>query len=68
MIAAEHQGKGCGRLAIEALTNLMAAQGCTEIMVGYANDNEIARSLYQRVGFVELGLDDEGDMVSRLTL
>ena len=68
MISAEHQGKGYGRLAVKALTEVMVAQGCTEILLGYANDNEAARNLYQSMGFVELGLDDEGDMVSRLKL
>lgn len=68
MIAAEHQGKGYGRLAMEALIGLMVTRGCTEILVGYADDNEAARNLYQGFGFVELGLDDEGDMVSRLKL
>ena len=68
MIAAEHQGKRYGRLAMTALINLIVAQGCTEILVGYSNDNEAARNLYQGFGFVEQGLDDEGDMVSRLKL
>ncbi|NNE42933.1 MAG: GNAT family N-acetyltransferase [Gemmatimonadetes bacterium] len=66
MIAAEHQGKGYGRLAVKALIDLLTSQGCTEVKVGYAADNGAAGSLYQGFGFVELGLDDEGDMVSQL--
>ena len=65
MIAAEHQGRRYGRLATEALMDLMVAQGCKEMLIGYANDNEVARSLYQSLGFVEQGLDEEGDMVAR---
>jgi diamine N-acetyltransferase len=68
MIAAEHQGRGYGRLATEVLIALMVMEGCKEILVGYADDNEVARRLYQRLGFVEQGLDEEGDMVSRFTV
>ena len=68
MIAAEHQGKGYGRLATAASINLMVTRGCAEILIGYANDNVVARNLYQGFGFVELGLDDEGDMVARLQI
>ena len=68
MIGAAYQGQGYGRLALAALVELVAAQGCTELLVGYANDNAIARKLYQRAGFVELGLDDEGDMVAQIKL
>lgn len=66
MLAAAFQGLGYGRLALAALIDLMVAQGCTVLLVGYANDNAIARKLYQRAGFVEVGLDDEGDMVAQL--
>ena len=68
MIAAPHQCKGYGRLALKSLIALMVARGCTELLVGYAHDNEAARNLYQSFGFVEQGLDEEGDMVSRLKL
>lgn len=68
MIAAAFQGKGYGRLALLALIELALARGCAELVVGYANDNRVARQLYQRCGFVELGLDDEGDMIARLRL
>lgn len=68
MIAAAFQGQGYGRLALAALIALVVARGCTALLVGYANDNAVARKLYQRAGFVEVGLDDEGDMVAQLKL
>lgn len=68
MIAAAFQGQGYGRLALTALIELVVARGCTALLVGYANDNAVARRLYQRAGFVEVGLDDEGDMVVQLKL
>jgi len=67
MIAAAYQGQGYGRLALAALIERVVAQGCGGLLVGYTNDNAAARQLYQRAGFVELGVDDEGDLVARLT-
>lgn len=68
MIAAAHQGKGYGRAAVQALFLLLIQRGCREILVGYANDNIPARGLYRGLGFAEVGLDDEGDMVARIRL
>ena len=66
MIAADQQGQGYGKAALQALIALMQQQGCRDILVGYANDNSVARALYRGVGFHEIGLDDDGDMVARL--
>lgn len=68
MIAAEEQGKGYGKAALQSLIALMQRQGCREIWVGYVNNNGAARALYQSLGFQEVGLDDEGDMIARLRL
>lgn len=68
MIAADHQGKGYGRAAVQALIPRMMQRGCREIWVGYADDNIPARALYSGLGFTEVGLDDEGDMVARIRL
>ncbi len=66
MIAAEHQGKGYGKAALQVLIQRMQQQGCRELLVGYAPDNTAARALYRGQGLQEIGLDDEGDMVARL--
>ena len=68
MIAADHQGKGYGKAAVQALVSLMKQKGCREIGVGYAHDNLPARALYTSLGFNEIGLDDEGDIVARREL
>lgn len=68
MIAAEYQRQGYGRLALAALVDLVITQGCTALLVGYANDNTTARKLYQQAGFVEVGLDEEGDMVAQINI
>lgn len=68
MIAADEQGKGYGKAAVQALFPLLRTRGCQEIWVGYANDNLAARALYRSLGFTEVGLDDDGDMVARFPL
>jgi diamine N-acetyltransferase len=68
MIAAEHQGKGYGKAAVQALLELLRQKGCRVVMVGYAKDNNVAKGLYAGLGFTETGLDEEGDMVARLAL
>ncbi|HEY0735492.1 MAG TPA: GNAT family N-acetyltransferase [Herpetosiphonaceae bacterium] len=68
MIAADHQGRGYGKAAIRELIAVMQQKGCREVLVGYADDNRVARVLYHSLGFQEIGLDDEGDMVARLCL
>ncbi len=68
MIAAEHQGKGYGRAALQTLIPLLMQRGCRELWVGYANDNSPARALYSGLGFTEVGVDDEGDMVAWIRL
>ena len=68
MIAADHQGQGCGEAAVQSLFPLLRQKGCTSIWVGYTTNNLAARRLFTRVGFKEVGLDDEGDMVARKDL
>jgi diamine N-acetyltransferase len=68
MIAAEHQGQGFGKAALQALLPLLSEKGCREIWVGYTNDNEVARAFYSSLGFREAGIDDEGDRIARLEL
>jgi diamine N-acetyltransferase len=68
MIVAAEQGKGYGKAALQALLPLMKEAGCREVFVGYANENDAARTLYRSLEFIEVDLDDEGDMVAKLQL
>jgi diamine N-acetyltransferase len=68
MIAADHQGKGYGKTAVQVLFPILMQKGCTSIWVGYADDNLAARVLFIGLGFKEIGLDDEGDMVAKKDL
>jgi len=70
MIALPHQGRGLGSLALQAAIREIAADPAVrELEICYHPDNEGSRRLYARHGFVEQGLDEEGeDMLALLQL
>ena len=62
VIDANHQGRGYGRTAMEAiLDHLATQQGYREAALSYEPENTVARRLYASLGFVETGerVDDE---------
>lgn len=62
MIAQKFQRKNIGRTALQMLlTELKAIKGLTEIEICYYPQNPVAKDFYASFGFVEVGLDDEGD-------
>ncbi|OYU28243.1 MAG: GNAT family N-acetyltransferase [Burkholderiales bacterium PBB2] len=70
MIALPHQGRGLGSLALQAAIREIAADPVVrEVEICYHPENEGSRRLYARHGFVEQGLDEEGeDMLAVLPL
>ena len=61
------QGQGCGRAAVQAALDLLAAeQGCHRFVLAYNAANTVARRLYQALGFVETEERMEGELVARL--
>ena len=65
-IGANHQGKGYGRAAMEALLDHLAAQpGYREAALSYEPENTVARRLYASLGFVETGELSEDGLVAR---
>ena len=69
MIAAEHQGRGYGRAAMEAVIAMMAERvGCEEIVISFNPDNAVAANLYASLGFRPTGEieDDEPLVLLRL--
>lgn len=70
MVSVEHQGRGIGSRALQlAMAELRAQPGLRELEICYHPDNEGSRRLYARLGFVEQGLDAEGeDMLAVLSL
>jgi diamine N-acetyltransferase len=69
MIGAEHQGKGLGRAALQALVALLSARHeCNAVYLGYVPGNGIAERLYARLGFVPTGEIEDGEIVARRDL
>lgn len=67
MIAADHQRKGFGRRAIALLVDHVRAQpGATALLTSYVPGDEGPRDFYHKLGFVDTGEMDEGEVVTRL--
>ncbi|MFJ6208184.1 GNAT family N-acetyltransferase [Lysinibacillus sp. NPDC092081] len=54
MIDEKHQGKGYGKEAMEALIQFMSISNCKRIMIGHRPNNQIARKLYESLGFIKV--------------
>jgi diamine N-acetyltransferase len=67
MIDHRNQGQGYGRAALSALLQEVRALGhVRDVLVCYMPENEGARRLYQSAGFVDEGVDEDGEMIARL--
>lgn len=67
MIDASQQGRGYGRAGLQAFMAEVAALGdVSRISICYEPENEAARSLYAKAGFVEEGLDEDDEMIAAL--
>ena len=66
MVDREHQGKGYGRAASEAVIEMMAERvGCEEIVTSFVPSNAVAAGLYASLGFRPTGeIEDEEPLVS----
>lgn len=69
MIDRAAQGRGHGSAALRAVLREIAAEPhVREVSICYMPQNEGARRLYGAAGFVEEGLDEDGEMIARLVL
>ena len=69
MIDREHQGKGYGRAAMEAVIEMMAERvGCEEIVTSFVPANAVAAGLYASLGFRPTGEIEDGEPLVRLRL
>jgi diamine N-acetyltransferase len=69
MIDRREQGRGIGKAAVAALIAEIRGLGhVRDVLVGYIPRNEGARRLYQGAGFIDEGLDEDGEMIARLSL
>jgi diamine N-acetyltransferase len=69
MVAAEHQGKGYGKRALDLLVErVRSLPGATELLSSYVRGEAGPRDFYLRYGFEETGGVEEGEHVIRLEL
>mgnify|MGYP000302980369 CR=1 FL=1 len=69
MIDHHFQGRGLGREALDAaLQEISALPQVRQISICYEPENTPARTLYASAGFVEQGLDEDGEMIAILKL
>jgi diamine N-acetyltransferase len=69
MIDRRHQGKGYGRAALVlALDEIRAIPKVRKVSISYMPDNTVAKAFYASLGFVEAGLDEDGEMMAELAL
>jgi diamine N-acetyltransferase len=69
MIDRASQGRGYGKAALrEALDEINGLGHISHVSICYEPDNEAARNLYRTAGFVEEGLDEDGEMIADLVL
>lgn len=55
-VASDHQGSGFGRMLLEALLEHERARGTEQVFLEVRVDNDVAIGMYERAGFVRLGL------------
>ncbi len=69
MIESDHQGRGYGKAALRAVLDEIRALGhIRRVLICYEPENEGARQLYAKAGFIEDGLDEDGEMIAVLEL
>jgi len=69
MIDRASQGKGYGKAALrEVLREIGGLDHIRHVSICYEPENEAARQLYRAAGFVEEGLDEDGEMIADLAL
>ena len=69
LIDRRYQGKGYGTAAATAILQRMAQDGKYDrVVLCYIESNEVARRLYEKLGFVPTGERDEDEIVFEKTL
>jgi diamine N-acetyltransferase len=67
MVDWRYQRRGIGREALRlALAEIRCLPGAERVLICYRPDNAVARRLYAGFGFVETGMDGQGEMVAVL--
>ncbi|HSJ86346.1 MAG TPA: GNAT family N-acetyltransferase [Anaerolineales bacterium] len=69
MVDEKYQGKGYGKFGMHwILDHFRNDERIQRIGISYEPDNEVARTLYASLGFVETGEIDQGEVVAELQI
>ncbi len=69
MIDRAFQGRGYGKAALQlVLAEIKALDHIRRVSICYEPENEGARQLYAKAGFIEDFLDEDGEMIAHLDL
>ncbi|MEP7292913.1 MAG: GNAT family N-acetyltransferase [Chloroflexota bacterium] len=69
MVGGEHQGKGCGRAAMQiAIDEFNAMPNCDAVFISVEPANHLARALYASLGFLDTGRIVDENCIYRLPL
>lgn len=69
MIDRRHQGKGYGRAALkEALDEIRKMPRVKKVAISYMPENVAAKRFYASLGFVEVGRDEDGEIIAQLAI
>lgn len=70
MVDQEHQRQGIGRKALSlALEEIKQVPDLKEIEICYNPNNPVAKDFYSSFGFVEVGMDEDGeDMLAKIEI
>jgi diamine N-acetyltransferase len=63
-----HQCRGIGRMAMERLLEEIAARGGQKVKISYVPRNTVAARMYEKMGFVDKGEVEEGEIVVEMNL
>lgn len=67
-VSADAQGKGVGRFAIEAVKQEALRRGFDQLSVVWQADDEGPGNFFRKLGFIETGQSDYGDVIGSLPL
>jgi ribosomal protein S18 acetylase RimI-like enzyme len=65
-VESSHRGRGIGGQLLDALADLARRHGFQRLSLSVEPDNP-ARALYERVGYRQVGVDEDGGIVMLLT-
>jgi diamine N-acetyltransferase len=69
LIDKRYQGRGYGAAVVRQVTELVRAEGATELLTSFVPGDDGPAGFYQRLGFAPTGeLDDSGEVIVRLAL